>query len=199
MKKLGIYLVTIGIAILGFYLIYNKSMNVRNNEDMNKYIEETSVINEEQEEVIEENNNTTKENYNITYTAVLEIPKINLKNGVVDSTKNFKSINYAISVDNSSQYPNENGNFILYSHSGNSNIAFFNRLNNLELNDDIYVYYNGIKYRYSVRNKYDIEKTGKAKVISRKDDKYITLITCDQNKKGFQIVIEGKLIDEVNY
>lgn len=199
MKKLGIYLVTIGIAILGFYLIYNKSMNVRNNVDMNKYIEETSVINEEQEEVIEENNNTTKENYNITYTAVLEIPKINLKNGVVDSTKNFKSINYAISVDNSSQYPNENGNFILYSHSGNSNIAFFNRLNNLELNDDIYVYYNGIKYRYSVRNKYDIEKTGKAKVISRKDDKYITLITCDQNKKGFQIVIEGKLIDEVNY
>lgn len=199
MRKLGIYLVTIGIAILGFYLIYNKSMNVRNNEDMNKYIEETSVINEEQEEVIEENNNTTKENYNITYTAVLEIPKINLKNGVVDSTKNFKSINYAISVDNSSQYPNENGNFILYSHSGNSNIAFFNKLNNLELNDDIYVYYNGIKYRYSVRNKYDIEKTGKAKVISRKDDKYITLITCDQNKKGFQIVIEGKLVDEVNY
>ena len=200
MRKLGIYLVTIGIAILGFYLIYNKSIDARNNEDMNKYIEETSVINEQPEEIVEDQSeNTTKENYNITYTAILEIPKINLKRGVVDSTKNFKSINYAISVDNSSQYPIENGNFILYSHSGNSNIAFFNRLNNLELNDDIYVYYNGIKYHYSVRNKYDIEKTGKAKVISRKDDKYITLITCNQNKKGFQIVIEGKLIDEVNY
>lgn len=201
MRKLGIYLVTIGIAILGFYLIYNKSIDARNNEDMNKYIEETSIVNEQPEEIVktDQSENTTKENYNITYTAILEIPKISLKRGVVDSTKNFKSINYAISVDNSSQYPNENGNFILYSHSGNSNIAFFNRLNNLELNDDIYVYYNGIKYRYSVRNKYDIEKTGKAKVISRKDDKYITLITCDQNKKGFQIVIEGKLIDEVNY
>lgn len=201
MRKLGIYLVTIGIAILGFYLVYNKSIDARNNEDMNKYIEETSIVNEQPEEIVktDQSENTTKENYNITYTAILEIPKINLKRGVVDSTKNFKSINYAISVDNSSQYPNENGNFILYSHSGNSNIAFFNRLNNLELNDDIYVYYNGIKYHYSVRNKYDIEKTGKAKVISRKDDKYITLITCDQNKKGFQIVIEGKLIDEVNY
>ena len=201
MRKLGIYLVTIGIAILGFYLIYNKSIDARNNEDVNKYIEETSIVNEQPEEIVktDQSENTTKENYNITYTAILEIPKISLKRGVVDSTKNFKSINYAISVDNSSQYPNENGNFILYSHSGNSNIAFFNRLNNLELNDDIYVYYNGIKYRYSVRNKYDIEKTGKAKVISRKDDKYITLITCDQNKKGFQIVIEGKLIDEVNY
>ena len=201
MRKLGIYLVTIGIAILGFYLIYNKSIDARNNEDMNKYIEETSIVNEQPEEIVktDQSENTTKENYNITYTAILEIPKISLKRGVVDSTKNFKSINYAISVDNSSQYPNENGNFILYSHSGNSNIAFFNRLNNLELNDDIYVYYNGIKYHYSVRNKYDIEKTGKAKVINRKDDKYITLITCDQNKKGFQIVIEGKLIDEINY
>lgn len=201
MRKLGIYLVTIGIAILGFYLIYNKSIDARNNEDMNKYIEETSIVNEQPEEIVktDQSENTTKENYNITYTAILEIPKISLKRGVVDSTKNFKSINYAISVDNSSQYPNENGNFILYSHSGNSNIAFFNRLNNLELNDNIYVYYNGIKYRYSVRNKYDIEKTGKAKVISRKDDKYITLITCDQSKKGFQIVIEGKLVDEVNY
>ena len=201
MRKLGIYLVTIGIAILGFYLIYNKSIDARNNEDVNKYIEETSIVNEQPEEIVktDQSENTTKENYNITYTAILEIPKISLKRGVVDSTKNFKSINYAISVDNSSQYPNENGNFILYSHSGNSNIAFFNRLNNLELNDDIYVYYNGIKYRYSIRNKYDIEKTGKAKVISRKDDKYITLITCNQDRKGYQVVVEGKIVDQVKY
>lgn len=201
MRKFGIYLVTIGVAILGFYFIYNNSLDTRNKEDINKYIEETSVVDEQPEEVIEENQNenTTNKNYNITYTAILEIPKINLKRGVVDSTKNFNSINYAISVDNSSHYPNELGNFILYSHSGNSNIAFFNRLNKLDINDDIYVYYNGVKYHYSIRNKYDIEKTGKAKVISRKDDKYITLITCNQNKKGFQIVIEGKLIDEINY
>lgn len=45
-------------------------------------------------------------------------------------------------MDNSGYYPNVNGNFILYSHSGNSNIAFFSRLNQIEKEDDIYVYCN---------------------------------------------------------
>ncbi len=202
MKKIGIYLITIGITILGFYFIYNNAINKRNNENVEDYINDTSIVNEvEIEEPINEETETsnTQNNNSIAYTAVLEIPKINLKRGVVDSTKNFKSINYAISVDNSSQYPNKKGNFILYSHSGNSNIAFFNKLYKLDNNDDIYVYYNGTKYHYNIINKYDIEKTGKAKVINSNDDKYITLITCNQNRNGYQIVIVGKLVDEVNY
>jgi len=201
MKKLGIGLILLAIVILVFNFAYQNILEENNINDVNNYIEDTKIQDEvENKEGIEpEVKEEEKANYQINYTAVLEIPSINLKRGVVDSTKNFNSINYAISVDNSSQYPNELGNFILYSHSGNSNIAFFNKLNKLEINDDIYVYYNGVKYHYSIRNKYDIEKTGKAKVISRKDDKYITLITCNQNKKGFQIVIEGKLIDEINY
>lgn len=50
------------------------------------------------------------------------------------------------------------GNFILYVHSGNSNIAFFQNLNKVEFNDSIYIYYNGIKYKYIVTKKYDIKK-----------------------------------------
>lgn len=200
MKRLGIALILVGVLFLVFYYVYNKSLETKNIDDMNTYIEETSVIDEIEEPTnVEHEKPNTQNNSNIAYTAVLEIPKINLKSGVVDSTKNFKSINYAISVDNSSNYPNEKGNFILYSHSGNSSIAFFNRLYKLEINDEIYVYYNGVKYHYSIINKYDIEKTGKAKVINLKDDRYITLITCNQNKKGYQIVIEGKLVDKVNY
>lgn len=140
-----------------------------------------------------------KKTNNIEYAAVLGIPIINLKRGIVNSTKNFKSINYAISVDNNGQYPNEKGNFILYSHSGNSNIAFFKALYKLEINDDIFVYYNGIKYHYSITNKYDMEKTGKVKVINLTNDEYITLITCNQRKEGYQIVIEGRLLDEIDY
>ena len=135
----------------------------------------------------------------INYIGVLEIPKINLKRGVVDSTKNFKSINYAISVDKNSNYPNEKGNFILYAHSGNSYISYFRKLNQVDINDEVYVYYNGVKYHYVIENKYDIEKTGKAKVINLKDNKYITLITCNQDRKGYQIVVEGKLIDSTAY
>ena len=198
MKKVGFTLIIIGISLFVFYFVYNVSLNKKYEDDMNDYIDETSqIVDEEEESIIEEPQEEKKETTsNITYTAVLEIPKINLKRGVVNNTKNFRSINYAISVDNSSKYPDENGNFILYSHSGNSSIAFFNKLYKVDKDDDIYVYYNGIKYHYKVVKKYDIEKTGKAKVISSKSDKYITLITCNQNNKDF---IEGKIMDEENY
>lgn len=200
MRKCGIILVAIGLILLIFQFNYKKSLDNINEENVNTYIEETSVI---EEQTIENNKEETKTDYKekneITYTAILEIPKINLKRGVVDSTKNFKSINYAISVDNSSHYPDENGNFILYSHSGNSSIAFFNRLNKLDLGDDIYIYYKGIKHQYEIKNKYNIEKTGKAEVISGNKNKYITLITCNPNQKGYQIVIEGIIVDEINY
>lgn len=201
MKKVGFTLIIIGISLFVFYFVYNVSLNKKYEDDMNDYIDETSqIVDKEEESIIEEPQEEKKETTSsITYTAVLEIPKINLKRGVVNNTKNFRSINYAISVDNSSKYPNENGNFILYSHSGNSSIAFFNKLYKVDKDDDIYVYYNGIKYHYKVVKKYDIEKTGKAKVISSKSDKYITLITCNQSRNGYQIVIEGKIMDEENY
>lgn len=200
MRKLGKILVIIGLLVIAFYYTYNKSIESKDNDDMNNYIEETSITEEMESQINEETKvSDIQSDSNIVYTAVLEIPKINLKRGVVDSTRNFKSINYAISVDNNSNYPNEKGNFILYSHSGNSSIAFFHKLNKVEIDDDIYVYYNGTKYHYVVYEKYDIEKTGKAKIISKKDNNYITLITCNQSKKGYQIVVLGKLIDTVNY
>lgn len=201
MKKIGVILIIISFAMIAFYLIYNKTLENKNNDDIIQYINETSVIQDEEEGTFttNETSNTQPKSSNIAYTAVLEIPKINLKRGVVDSTKNFNSINYAISVDNNSKYPNENGNFILYSHSGNSNIAFFNKLYKVEVNDDIYVYYNGTKYHYVITNKYDIEKTGKASVMDSRVNKYITLITCNQQKDGYQIVVIGKLVNEMNY
>lgn len=91
------------------------------------------------------------------------------------------------------------GNFILYAHSGNSNIAFFQNLNKVEFNDSIYIYYNGIKYKYIVTKKYDIKKTGTAKIAVPDNNKIITLITCNQYKKGYQTVIVGEIAVETNY
>ena len=209
MKKIGYILLLIGIAVLAFHIIYNKHLENNNKEIVDKYIENTSVIvdnikEEVQEEVnekineidIEEKQNIT---YRIDYTAVLEIPSINLRRGVVDCTSGFNSLYYAISVDKSSNYPNEKGNFILYAHAGSSSYAFFKKLVNVEINDNVYVYYNGIKYHYIIFDKYDIEKTGKASIVSPNDDNYITLITCNIAKKGYQTILIGKLIDNVDY
>lgn len=200
MRKIGIYLVIIGITFFTFYFMYNKALDRQAQDNVDDYIKDTSVVNEVINEVqVEEKEEKQEVSSNINYTAILEIPKIGLKKGVVDNTRNFNSINYAISVDNSSNYPNEKGNFILYAHSGNSYIAYFRNLNKVNINDDVYVYYNGVKYHYVIYDKYDIEKTGKAKVISSKDNNYITLITCNQERKGYQVVLIGKLQDNKLY
>ena len=126
------------------------------------------------------------------YIAVLEIPKIQLKKGLVMSTKNFKSINYAISIDKNSIMPDKVGNFILYAHSGNSRIAYFRNIKKLNINDDINVFFDGKKYAYTIVKKYEVDKTGKLSIINDGISKYITLTTCSQENKGKQIVIIGK-------
>lgn len=201
MKKFGVGLILLAIMVLIFNFAYQKVLDKNNNDTVESYIEDTSIKTEiEETNVVEEPIVEEKKiTYQINYTAVLEIPTINLKRGVVDNTKNFKSINYAISVDNSSKYPNEVGNFILYAHSGNSSIGFFTKLVNVNINDDVYVYYNGIKYHYSIFDKYDIEKTGKAEVITSNKEKYITLITCNPKRKGYQVILIGKYVDEMKY
>lgn len=201
MKKVGILLLIIGIAIIGFYYVYLKTLESKENNNIDEFIQETSIIEEGTEdvppEVIEEK--TESKSNTINYTAVLEIPVINLKRGVVDSTKNFKSINYAISVDKSSNYPNEFGSFILYAHSGNSSVAYFKNLTKVSVSDDVYVYFNGVKYHYVIYDKYDIKKNGKTVINRPTYDKNITLITCNQNRKGFQTVLVGKIVDSSVY
>lgn len=194
MKKIGIFLILVGILIPIIYIWSYKSMERRNNENVDDYINDTSKEIVEYKKV----NTEKKENKNknkINYTAILEIPSIKLKRGVVDSTKNFQSINYAISVDKSSTYPDKEGNLILYAHSGNSRIAFFRNLNKVKLDDDIYVYYKGIKYHYIIIDKYNFKKTGKAKVLRNEVGKYISIITCHPSRNNYQILVLGEFKD----
>ena len=200
LKTIGKILILLSLSTLLSYKIYNYYYEKKDVDVINSYIEETSHIIEEENTVvlIEETKKEIKK-ADIKYTAVLEIPSIKLKRGVVDSTKNFNSINYAISVDKHSNYPNKVGNFILYAHSGNSNISYFKKLIDVEINDNVFVYYEGIKYNYKIFNKYNIEKNGTVNVLSSNENKYITLITCNQKRKGYQVVLVGKLVEQNNY
>ena len=195
MKKICKILLVISLLIIVIYFAYVFIINVQTSMKVNEYIEKTSYI---------QNENTNQKDTQdikrkINYTSILEIPSINLKGGLVDNTKNFNSIKYAVSIDNHSNYPNINGNFIVYAHSGNGRNAFFRNLVKVNLNEKVYVYYNGIKYEYEIIDKYDIEKTGKANVIITDKEKYITLITCNQSHKGYQVVLIGRQINQIKY
>ena len=97
------------------------------------------------------------------------------------ATKNFKSINYAISADQTSTFPDVEGRLILYAHSGTSKISYFKNLNRLNINDNVIVFYKGKSYSYKVNNIKEIEKTGKLKISNSISSKELILVTCVHN------------------
>jgi len=92
MRKIGIILLVIGVFFLLSYFLYYGYKNKEEKENIELYIESTSVVEvEEQEEVIVEEVKEEKHDstFWVDYKAILEIPKINLKKGMVESIKNL--------------------------------------------------------------------------------------------------------------
>ena len=154
----------------------------------NFYIEEQQeeiTDNTTTEEVVEEKKETS-----INYIAVLRIPKINFKRGLVDKDSKYNNIKYNIMIHKESDAPDkEGGNVILVAHSGTSGVAYFRNVDKLSLNDEIYLDYNNKTYSYKITNIYDIEKTGIAPIRKETTKSTITLITCRHNTNKQIVVI----------
>lgn len=165
-------------------------------------------INKHENEVIvakrkEVNNYINRINYSdnrFHYVAILEIPQIDLKMGLVGKNSNDNNVDKNIQILDGSEFPNKiNTNLILASHSGTSKVSFFNDLYKLSIGDTIYIYYNDYKYIYKLDNIYEIKKTGAVDIIRNKDKNTITLITCKNNDDNTQVIYIGYLIDKVDY
>lgn len=196
LKILGIFLFLLGIL----YNIYNHYQKNKKDIIDSYRIEEFFEIKEDETQTEELSVETPIINEkNDNYIGILEIPKINLKKGVVDKTSSSNNVNKNIYTLKETTLPDEqiNSHIILASHSGNSYVSFFKDLSKLEMKDNIYFYYKGVKYIYEISNKYEVEKTGtiSLKINNRSD---ITLITCISGTNK-QVVYVGNLIDKENY
>ena len=198
MKYIGLLIIVSSIFILLLNFEYNKEIQNQNEDRVDNYLKVTSNI-ETSDKSSTPESVTTPITSTFNYSGILEIPKINLKAGFANSDDNFTIINYAIGVDPNSVYPPEQGNFILYAHSGNSSIAYFKNLNKVSLNDDIYVYIEGVKYHYQIKDIYEVKKVGTVNVLSSETEKYITLITCSRTDKNQQLIVIGKYVNEEPY
>ena len=67
-------------------------------------------------------------NTKLDYIAVLEIPEISLKKGLVSIESKYNDINYNIETLEGSVYPDKVGDLYLAAHSGTSGISFFKNL-----------------------------------------------------------------------
>ena len=124
------------------------------------------------------------------YIGVLEIPSIKLKQGLVSPYSKDNNVNNNIEIIKPYHMPNENGKImILASHSGNSKVAFFDKLRYINLEDIVYVYYKDIRYKYKVIDKYQIKKTGYFNMKTHEEETLLVLITCNPNNSKKQIVV----------
>lgn len=191
------------IAISCFMFIYNYANHKKL--DKQEEIKIEDFFKEEistSDEVTTPTESTKEEikSVNYNYIAVLEIPSINLKRGLVDPSSKYNNVNYNIQILNSSTMPNvTNGNLILAGHNGASYISFFKNLYKLNNDDKVYVYYNGYKYEYSISKIYDTSKDGHIDVYRDNQKTTITLITCKKNTKDTQTVYIGYLTNKVAY
>lgn len=197
---IGVSLVLLGIGLLSSNYINIKKRNLVTKLNIKLYDEiipqvvvdeKIPTIDEKEEEKVqieEASKETAKPTYTY-YKGVIEIPKINLKNGFLDINSKYNNIENNVTVISPSDYPNvDNGNLILAAHSGTGYIAFFKNLYKLNKKDQVYIYYNGIKYTYEIKDIYTQPKVGELEVRRRSDKKTLTLITCTEGDDKTQTV-----------
>lgn len=193
MKKglmLGVVFFLIGFTILSFSF-YQDIQYAHEDEKML----EDFFASEYQSDNVNMSKNDSKtndsENYINSYLAVIEIPSLNLKTGIVMSNSSFTTMDRNVSIYPTSTMPDQHGNFILFAHSGNSRTSYFKNIWNLKIEDEIYIYYHNVKYVYKVSNVSEVSMYNNKPIENEGKDK-ITLITCNPQDNSVRIVVQGE-------
>lgn len=189
---IGTIILTLGICI-GLYEYFEERKNKTfSNMNITLYEKEQpeNIIqtNQENKEEPKKEENDKQKIIN-TYLGVLEIPKINLKNGFYGLDSPYNNVDYNITVINGSTYPTEeNNNLILAAHSGDCPVCYFENLYKLNLGDAAYLNYKNIKYSYKIVDIYQVEKDGTVAIYRDYNKNVLTLITCTRNSNTKQTV-----------
>ena len=180
------YLLLVGLVIIVIVIcyfgsrIYNYYSDVKNNEKSIQSVLENRV------------DSISNERYR--YKAVLEIPSVNIKRGILDIDNKYNTAKYNVEL-----VLEDSNMIVLASHNGNNYNSYFGKLVNLELGDKINYYYNGKIYQYVYTDTYEIKKDGYADIYRRKSEKSIVLVTCKDNSNDGQVVFIGYLDSTSDY
>ncbi len=130
----------------------------------------------------------------------LTIPKLGLENlPVVINVNSFDVNSYMKVLENNlahfqgTSLPDKSGNTFIYGHSTNEIVAManpkapinaFTFLYKLDVNDEIYLKYNDIQYKYIVQKTKVVKANDLTPIFSYTDEKKLTLMSCWPNGIG---------------
>ena len=126
---------------------------------------------------------------------VIKISKINVNLPIFDGATQ-KNMKIGVGWMKETSKLGEVGNTALAAHRSYTYGRFFNRLDEVELGDEIIVTTKGVEYKYKVFNKVVVEPTDVSVLKRNKKDKIVTLITCTPIKTAtHRLIIQGKIIE----
>lgn len=135
---IGVFLILISSLVIGLKIFQREEIKVQEQEQIDSFFDEIKI-----EKQVQQTQTKKEEKQPIQdkYIAVLEIPKIDLKRGLVEPKSWRNNVKYNIQILDKSSMPDvDKGNFILAAHSGNSYASYFKRLKEMNTSDNVYLY-----------------------------------------------------------
>ena len=113
----------------------------------------------------------------------LIINKISLKEKLYDINNSKNNIEEHVTILNIID-----NTIILAAHSGTGKIAYFERLDELKINDEIILIYKNKKYKYKVIEIYEEKKNGYIH-INKNIKRQLILTTCSPKRINYQLIV----------
>ena len=186
---IGIILILLGLTII-VSILCKKIETKKKQEELQNILEQ--VINEEHEEVTEKDEKELESINGYKPIALMEIPSINLSQGIVEGISDA-SLQYYLGHFEDSVGPGEKGNFSIAGHRVSDYSEAFVNLYKAEIGDEIIVKANKKEYIYKITNSFIVSPTD-ISVLENTDSATITLVTCTVGAKE-RLIVKGDLIE----
>jgi len=123
---------------------------------------------------------------------IITIPKIDVKAAIGEGV-DADTLKYAVGHFTGTSLPEEKGNFCIAGHRSYTYGEFFNRLDELEIGDEIIVQTTTAQYKYNVYEKKVVEPN-EISVLNNTNSSTITLVTCTPIRVAtHRLIVKGKL------
>ncbi len=186
-RTIGLILIIVGLAII-VSIVYKKIDTSKKQQELQNILEQ--VINEEPKELTEEEEEKLINGYKPI--ALMEIPSINLSQGVVEGITD-DILQYYLGHFESSVKPGERGNFSVAGHRVSDYSEAFVNLYKVEVGDQVLIKANKKQYVYEVTDNF-IVSPDRVDVLENTDEATITLVTCTVGAKE-RVIVKGKLVE----
>lgn len=186
-KILGIILIVLGLTLIIGAIGIKFFVSHKQNDMLVKYENEIKYNKKHKEDL-----KKSTSNEDIEGVGILIISKINLK-VVIGEGADLQTLKYAVGHFKGTALPGQKGNFCVAGHRSYVFGEYFNRLNEVNIGDEIVVKTLDGEFKYKVY-KTEVVLPSQVEVLNQTNDATMTLITCTPIHVGtHRLIVKAKL------